>query len=236
MSFCADSLIAERQAFQLGGGGSIPTSAHHFNKAEWRVRPASLRDAQSLVREHHYSRGGSNTAVYVHGLYRVDGDELCGVAWWLPPTRVACESVNKGQWKRVLSLTRLVVVPGVPKNACSFLLAHSVRMIRSDGRFVSLVTYADESQGHTGAIYRAAGWQYVGRTGPSQRWVNASGRQVSCKATKNRTKAQMLALGHRPVGSFHKHKFVLHLTPFTVPQDEAAASQATLHPSGVGGR
>lgn len=166
-----------------------------------------------MVAAHHYARGGSNTSVYMHGLYERSTDRLLGVAWWLPPTRVACESVNKIEWKRVLSLTRLVCVPEAPKNAASFLLAHSVRLIRRDKRFVSLVTYADEGQGHTGQIYRAANWQYVGRTGPYPQWRDpATGRQVACKATKNRVKAEMEALGYVRVGSFYKHKFVLHLT------------------------
>lgn len=181
-----------------------------LRREDWYVADAPLKAAQALVVEHHYSRGGSNTACYTHGLYRRADDGLCGVAWWLPPTRVACESVNKEHWKRVLSLTRLVVTPGVPTNAASFLLARSTKLIRQDGRFVSLVTYADESQGHTGAIYRAANWQYVGRTGPYPRWLDADGKQVAPKATVNRTKAQMEALGHRKVGTFHKHKFVMH--------------------------
>jgi hypothetical protein len=146
----------------------------------------------------------------MHGLYNRVSGQLAGVAWWLPPTRVACESVNKLNWKKVLSLTRLVILPDVPKNAASFLLAHSVRRIWSDNRFVTLVTYADESQNHFGQIYRAANWLYVGRTGPYPRWLDANGKQVAQKATKNRVKAEMLALGHTKVGSFYKHKFVLH--------------------------
>lgn len=182
-----------------------------FKKEEWYVADAPLKAAQEMVRAHHYSRGGSNTAVYVHGLYRKPDGELFGVAWWLPPTRRACESINRNQWKRVLSLTRMVILPGVPKNAASFLLARSVRLIRGDGRFVSLVTYADESQGHTGNVYRAANWNYVGRTKPTPRWLDTQGRQVANKSTINRTAAQMRAIGHRLVGSFCKHKFVLHL-------------------------
>lgn len=175
------------------------------------MRPIALAEAQRLVRTYHYAKGGSNTAVYTHGLFRKGDEAPYGVVWWLPPTRIAAESVNKEDWRKVLSLTRMVVVPRVPKNACSFLLSRSVKAIRRDGRFVSLVTYADESQGHTGGVYRASNWQYVGRTGPYQKWQDAAGRQVATLATKTRTKAQMVALGHVNVGSFYKHKFVLHL-------------------------
>ena len=197
---------------------------------EWDVRPVPLAEAQALVREFHYARGGSNTAVYVHGLYsrvmdELTGDFLCGVVWWLPPTRVACESVNKNDWKRVLSLTRMVMRPDVPKNACSFLLARSIAAIKKDGRFVSLVTYADESQGHTGGVYKAANWEYGGRTGPYPRWLDKGGKQVAPKATTNRTKAQMEALGHTKVGAFYKHKYVLHLRP------AKACERSPVHPA-----
>lgn len=130
---------------------------------------------------------------------------------WLPPTRVAAESVNKEAWRQVLSLTRLAVHPVVPTNGESFLIGRSIRLIQNDGHWRSLVTYADESQGHTGAIYRATNWVYVGRTGPYPRWIDKNGKQVAQKATVNRVKAKMEELGHTKVGSFYKHKFVLHL-------------------------
>ena len=178
---------------------------------EWEVRPVPLTDAQAFIRTHHYARGGSNTAVFTHGLFRRAEDVLLGVVWWLPPTRRACESVNAAEWRRVISLTRMAVSPSAPKNACSFLLARSLGEIRKDGRFVSLVTYADESQGHTGGVYRASGWTYVGRTGPYPRWLDAEGKQVARQSTTSRTSAEMQSLGHVMVGKFYKHKFVRHL-------------------------
>lgn len=177
---------------------------------EWEVKPAPLDIAQAMVARLHYSKGGSNTATDVHGLYR-RGDDTCqGIAWWLPPTKVAAQSVHS-DWKRVVALTRLVIEPDVPKNAATFLLAHSVRLLRKEGRWAALVTYADEAMHHTGGIYKASNWTYVGKTGPYPRWVDSDGRQRSPKATKNRTKAQMEALGYKKVGSFHKHKFVMIL-------------------------
>lgn len=188
------------------------TEEYKFRKGDWLVADAPFVEAQALVRELHYARGGSNTYVYCHGLYhRGLGSRLMGVAWWLPPTRVACESVNKEKWKQVLSLTRMVIRSEVPKNGASFLLARSIKIISAEHRFVSLVTYADESQGHTGGVYRASNWHYVGRTGPYPRWLDSEGKQVAQKATKNRVKAEMEFLGHTKVGSFYKHKFVLHV-------------------------
>ena len=188
------------------------TFPEKFFKADWLVKDCDLKLGQDLVKQYHYVKGGSNTCVYMHGLYYKPTMELVGVAWWLPPTRVACESVNKNNWTKVLSLTRLVIVPNVPKNACSFLLSKSVNLIKKDGRFTDLVTYADESQHHVGTIYKASNWVYIGKTGPYPRWIDPkTGKQVAQKATVNRVKAKMLEMGFVKVGSFYKHKYTLKI-------------------------
>ena len=101
-----------------------------FRKSDWVVKNCPFATAKEFIAEHHYARGGSNTFVYVHGLYWIGGEQLCGVAWWLPPTRVACESVNRSNWKKVLSLSRMALLPSVPKNGASFLLSKSLGDLR----------------------------------------------------------------------------------------------------------
>jgi hypothetical protein len=94
--------------------------------------------------------------------------QCLGVAWWMPPTRAAAEANWEGDFREVLSLSRLVIVPDVPKNAASFLIGKSIHLIRKDGRFCCLLTYADTSQGHDGGIYRATNWEYMGLTTPDR--------------------------------------------------------------------
>jgi len=134
-----------------------------------------------------------------------------GVAVWLPPTRVAAESVNRENWRRVLSLTRLAVHPDVATNGASFLMGRSIRIIRQAGEWLSLVTYADHFMGHSGAIYQATNWQFVGDMKGSPRWEDAEGRQVARKSTVSRNDQEMRDLGYRNVGTFGKRKFVMHL-------------------------
>lgn len=183
----------------------------HLSRLHYEVRPVSQAVAVALVEAHHYARGGPNTGVFRHGLFRRGGDEPLGVAWWLPPTKVAAQSVCE-DWRRVLSLTRLVVVPDMPTNAASFLLGASIRLIRQDGRWCHLVTYADEGQGHRGQIYRATNWHYAGTRPGDPVYVDEGGRQVARKsASKSRTHAQMLELGYRSLGRSRKHKFVMEV-------------------------
>lgn len=185
----------------------------HLNASDYTVRDVPQSIAKDLVERYHYSGGGSLTGVYRHGLFQVYDTETClGVAWWLPPTKVAAQSVGGDDWRSVLSLTRLVIVPGMPTNAASFLMGRSIRRIKQEARWRHLVTYADEGEGHTGAIYRATNWTEIGVVSRTARWVDPeTGRHVSVKATKSRTKAEMENLGYVRTAPTPKRKFVMHL-------------------------
>lgn len=185
-------------------------SANRLRKDDWEVRSVGIDTARRLVRAFHYAGGASNTAIHTHGLFRrgdlFDGQCL-GVAWWLPPTRAAAEATFPDRWQGVLSLSRLVIHPSVPRNAATFLLARSRRLI-DRSVWPCLVTYADEWRGHTGAIYRADNWLYAGRTQPQPTYTIA-GRMIARKAgRRSRSHAEMIALGAELIGSFAKHKFV----------------------------
>lgn len=206
-----DGAMAAQQVNQPADGGSIPTSTLHLKKGDWRVRDVSIGVARDMVERFHYARGASNTRTYLHGLFPAESlweAECAAVAWWIPPTRSAAEATFPDNWRGVLSLSRLVVAPGVPKNACSFLIAHSARQIPK-AVWPCLVTYADDWQGHDGAIYRAAGWTYVGKTKPEPTFTIGGVMTARKAGGRTRTRDEMLSLGARHEGSHAKHKFVL---------------------------
>lgn len=182
-----------------------------LRKIDFEVRPLSdLRLAASLVEKFHYAHGASNTAIYLHGLFH-RGDiweaNCLGVAWWIPPTKSAALATCPDNWQGVLSLSRLVILPDVPKNAATFLLSHSRKMI-DRSLWPCFVTYADEWQGHKGTIYLADNWKFVGKTKPSPVWVK-DGRMVARKCGKHtRTKEEMIALGCEFLGYFPKYKYM----------------------------
>lgn len=109
---------------------------------------------------------------------------------------------------------RAVSASGTPRRSderCELLIGRCVRVLRKAKAYHLLVTYADESQGHTGAIYRATNWLPAGKTKPEPRWLSKDGRQVARKATRTRTKAEMLALGYHVSGRYSKHRFIMSL-------------------------
>jgi hypothetical protein len=204
-----DSSLVERRVLPEGSG-SIPTSPLQLRKRDWNVAGVNKDVAERLVIEEHYSRGTSNTATYLHGLYPADWmwyQECVGVAWWIPPTKSAALAWSP-EWQGVLALSRLAIRPDVPSNAASFLISKSVRMIDRN-RWHTLVSYADKWRGHTGAIYLAAGWEYCGDTKPEPVYT-INGRMTARKAgPKTRTHGEMLALGAKFEGRFPKARYCL---------------------------
>lgn len=183
---------------------------NNLKKSEWHVTDVSIQVARMLVRKYHYARSATNTRVYTHGLFRKGSDRCYGVAWWIPPTKSAAQA-SHSDWKKVLTLTRLVIVPGVPKNACSFLLAASVRLINCKAWEV-LITYADTMQNHTGNIYRASNWEYLGLTNPENVFVDSAGRMMGRKrGQRTLTNEEMVRHGFASRGKSQKHKFKLTL-------------------------
>lgn len=167
--------------------------------------------ARELVEKYHYAKGASNTRTFLHGLFpkgAIWENDCVGVAWWIPPTKDAAHATYPANWMGVLALSRLVIMSGVPKNACTFLLSRSVALIPSK-IWPCLVTYADDWMGHSGTIYRASNWTYLGKTKPSENYT-IDGVMTSRKAGGHtRTKKEMMELGAVFHGRHTKHKFVL---------------------------
>jgi hypothetical protein len=204
-----------------------------LRKKDWIVKPISLKRARELVTKLHYSKGATNTRVYTHGLFRkeksLNESDCLGVAWWLPPTKNAANATYSDNWRRVLALTRLAIEPSVPKNGASFLLSQSVKLIEQDAKWECLVTYADTWQEHTGAIYKATNWEYMGETKPSPVFQNSEGKMMGRKrGNRNLTKIEMSELGFNEIGKFCKHKFRFLLKGWKKKQKEIKIENPTL--------
>lgn len=183
---------------------------NRLRRSEWVVAGVDLETATRMVTEYHYAHGGSNTKTYLHGLFLANDiyfENCFGVAWWIPPTKTAARATYPENWQGVLCLSRLVILPAVPKNAATFLLASSRKKI-DRRRWPCLVTYADEWRGHKGTIYLADNWQFVGKTKPEAVWVRGDRMVARKHGPHTRTKAEMIAMGCEMVGRFPKNKFM----------------------------
>jgi len=184
------------------------------HRSDYVVVPDTHAHVAALVRILHYSKGTANTSVHAHSMIRKSDGVVVGGALWMPPTRVAAESVTPAgaDWRGVLNLSRLVVAPDEPKNAAGILLSGSLRLVAEDERWHTAVTWADTGQGHKGTIYKATNWVEVGEGTPKAVWGDKDGKMVAIKqASRTRTAAEMRALGYEVLYTSRKIKFAFDL-------------------------
>lgn len=114
------------------------------------------KEACDLVLAFHYSRRKPPGVRKVCGL-RVDGQLVAACFFSNPPTR----------WSEpVLELSRLVRHPEY-RPQLSGLISKTVKEVKKAGIADLLVSFADNTQGHSGGVYQTSSWNFHGLRAPS---------------------------------------------------------------------
>ena len=175
----------------------------------WRVERTPHAEVLALIVKLHYSKGGPRTACLSSGLLTPEGKLVGGTLWLPPPPGAAKWAVKHTEcdYPKVITLSRMVIEEDVGKNAASLMLGSNVKTLRADGYQVA-VTYADRLEGHTGGVYQASNWVYVGETATRPRWVDPEGAMRSLRCTVNISAKEARARGWKRVPGLPKAIFV----------------------------
>ena len=128
----------------------------------WTVKLVDRNTVREFIEKWHYSNSISGCiADYSFALYD-DNNVMVGAMFY---GRMAMAN----QWKRfsdkpenVIELRRLCCIDDTPKNAESFFIGRSLRLLRKVWGNGVVVSYADKEYGHTGVIYKASNFSMVG--------------------------------------------------------------------------
>lgn len=120
-----------------------------------------------IVQNHYLHRRGPASSAF--GLFD-DLGSLVGVITYGTP---ASPSLVKGvagedEACHVTELTRLWIADITPKNAESFLIGNSLKMLPDDKDIV--VSFAEVRAGHVGTVYQATNWIYTGLSDRHVEW------------------------------------------------------------------
>jgi len=86
-----------------------------------------------------------------------------------------------------------------PRNSESRFISVAIRELRKLTPVKAIITYADSAMGHTGIIYRATGFTYLGLTSPKDDfWVDGKIQQ----------RGQTSGIGGVWLPRSRKHKFI----------------------------
>ena len=146
--------------------GASPRAALHetqFGPKDVLVHPLPTRVARDMCRRHHYLGSYPGGAVLNFGISVTNmllGFAVLGVG---PPN--AHRFFEGADRRQVLCLARFWLDGRLGHNAESRTLSIIVRLLRRhQSTAKALVAYSDPSVGHTGVIYRAAGFLYLGQS------------------------------------------------------------------------
>lgn len=178
--------------------------------SQYAIIPIALAQAKELVEQYHYAGSSPSAATRCYGLTKKDAPEtLLGAAVFRPAPIGAAKAQCPEDPQKVLCLSRLVVVPGVPQNAATYFLARCLRQLGQEKKWTLVVTYADTWQQHEGNIYKASNWEYLGLTAPQPVWT-LNGKLISQRGRgKGRRLAndELDAMGAVFHGKFSKHVY-----------------------------
>jgi hypothetical protein len=123
---------------------------------------------RSFLKRWHYSDYVNIQAKEVFCLFRPGKfgiPEMIGVCIYTRPAGPsAAQSYHPENPERCLELRRLCLIDDTPKNAESFFVGSTLRYLRKNTTWEFVLSYADENQGHSGVIYRASNFKYLGKT------------------------------------------------------------------------
>lgn len=177
----------------------------------YKVEKIPCKQAKEYIIKHHYSHGCHNAPSPCYGLF--DGGVLIGVLMFATPcsenVRASVFGAEHKDW--VIELHRLHVLDVTPKNTESWFIARCLELIKKDKpRVKAVISFADTTQGHSGTIYKATNFYYIGKSSPATFYIDCDGRlrhprQNGVNITKDEAKRK----GWQPVKRLAKNRYLI---------------------------
>ncbi len=148
--------------------------------AAMRVVKITKTIADNFVTQKHYSRRAS---IFWAGFGLEEEGQITGVAVYGQPSPPIQKHAFKERDFRLYELSR-VVVQSRTKNAASFLVANSLKLL--EPKPCAVISYADMEQNHCGIIYQATNWLYTGATKSHDKAYIVDGKRVHPMTLRDR--------------------------------------------------
>lgn len=195
--FCGSSIPAKQPGQQEEGGSTptLPLQNFYFQREDYTP---SIRE---FVEKNHYSHKTFGVTVSFCFTATFEG-VLYGVAL-----------LGKPAWKdqikkygNCLELRRLIFTDSAPKNIESRFIGWFLRELKKLSEISGILSYADPNAGHSGTIYKASNFKYLGKTTP-QRMISWNGKLLSARAI-NQTKFPRMVATYTTALDNHEASFV----------------------------
>lgn len=155
-------------------------------KNRYKIKPISYKLAMELVVKNHYLHRKCPCS-QAFGLF--ESDRVVGCVVYGTPSSAPLRKGICGFDERfnVLELTRLWIEDDTPKNAESYLIGNTIKLLNKE----IIVSYAEINQGHLGVVYQATNWIYTGLSAKRTNWT-IEGLDKHCQTIADKYTAKEL--------------------------------------------
>ena len=133
------------------------------------VEEIPRKSVVKFIEKHHYSHNVNGVqSLYHYGLF-TEGNfgipKMIGAMMYAYPSMPATAAkYNPINPEKCLELRRLVCIDDTPKNTESYFIGQTFKLLKRDTDMEVIVSFADQPHGHTGVIYKATNFDYLGET------------------------------------------------------------------------
>lgn len=161
------------------------------------VSPVTLSDVKPWLLYRHYARCIPSVS-YAFGLLE-QGQTVGVVTYGTPPSAPLRRGICGDEYKLlVLELNRLCINENAPRNAASYLIAASLKLLPQPRVIVS---FADTEQGHVGYVYQATNFLYTGLSAKRTNW------KIRGREHLHGVSVADISRGHKDRAKFMRERF-----------------------------
>ena len=140
------------------------------------VEHVNRKAVTSFIEKHHYSHNINGIQSYYHfGLYtegKFGLPKMIGAMLYAIPSMPATAAkYNPINPDKCFELRRLVCIDDTPTNTESYFIGQTFKWLKQNTDIEVIVSFADAEYGHTGVIYRATNFEYLGTTSPGRKLI-----------------------------------------------------------------
>jgi hypothetical protein len=160
---------------------SVPSS----DLIEYRIQDIKIKiipngSSFSFLNKYHYGGFGRGSS-FEYGFFL--NDIMIGVCKFSTVVRPGVATSLGYAQSDVIELDRLCLHPSYhKKNALSFCLSRIIRDVRNNTTYKAIASFSDPSRGHSGSVYRASNFSYLGRTSMSYFYIDSNENEVNKKS------------------------------------------------------
>jgi len=153
---------------------------------EMKVEEVPVQAIREVIESNHYSANINGVAAKHCFRLRYEGIVLGGIIYG--------SMAMANQWKKyadkesdITELRRLACIDDTKKNTESYFIGGTLRWMKKHTKYKRVISYADETHGHTGVVYKATNFKHVGYTKPGK-MIRFNGRLYHDKTIRTKYK------------------------------------------------